>query len=304
MKKLTLSFAFITLTMSIFSCTQTQENAAYIHQQSADSTQAIVTEPNSTTTVPKANLQDRKFIRSADLKFETKDVRQTTYLIEDVTTRYGGFITQNQLRSDIISKETKPISADSLVEITTFNVENSLSLRVPNRNLDSLVRMLNKNIQFLDYRNVSTEDVNLTMLSNSMKINRLENFDKRKQQINDEKNGKILEANIAEDNRLEHQIESDNYKINNLSLSDRVNYSTVNITIYQRTQTQKAFMVNPTVIEPYKPNVFLRLWDSFKDGWVAAEELIVFLMKFWMLIAIGLGIFALHRLSKTKSKTV
>ena len=42
-----------------------------------------------------------KFIRTADLKFKVKSVIKSTYNIEDLTARQGGFVTYTNLSSNI-----------------------------------------------------------------------------------------------------------------------------------------------------------------------------------------------------------
>jgi hypothetical protein len=299
MKKLTLSFTFLGM-ICLYACSSKQEAQMTKNYAEADTVAASYASPEPQSTESKTTKDNRKFLRTADLKFRTKDVRKATYLVEDLTRHFDGFITRNDLQSRILYQDKTQISADSLLEITTFNVEGNISIRVPNRNLDSLVRQLNQLIDYLDHRTVTAEDVNLTLLRNSLKINRLESFDKRNQQVNDSRKGDILKANTAEEDRLDRQMASDDYKINNKDLEDKVNYSTVSLMLYQREQVSKALLPNPKSIESYKPNLFLRVWNSIKDGWVIIEEIIVFLFKLWAVIFLGLGGYWIYRMSRPK----
>ena len=47
------------------------------------------------------NESQRKFIRTADLKFRVKNVEKSTYNIEDITRHFGGFVTYTNLETTI-----------------------------------------------------------------------------------------------------------------------------------------------------------------------------------------------------------
>src|SRR5688572_3224375 len=57
----------------------------------ASSNAAVVGKADSTHT----------FIRTADIKFKVKDVKQSTFDIEDLVSRHGGYITYTNLSSTI-----------------------------------------------------------------------------------------------------------------------------------------------------------------------------------------------------------
>jgi hypothetical protein len=74
----------------------------------------------------------------------------------------------------------------------------------------------------------------------------------------------------------------------NLSLIDQVNYSTINLRVYQREVIKKELIENEKNISEYEPNLFSKMKDSLKDGWLFLEEFILFLLKLWPIIPIGL----------------
>lgn len=282
---------FMAIIAILTACSTNQEQTDYVGKSSEIvSAQADTVAISAPTTSIDAN-KKRKFIRTADVKFKTNDVRKTTYSIEKITTSFGGFIIHNDLQSNIIKKVRKQISADSLVEITTFTVENNISLRVPNRFVDTLLRSLNQHIAYLDHRTLNADDVNLTILSNSMKIKRLNGFDDINKTQNKKRKGDIIETSIAEGNRLDHQMQADDYKINNLDLEDKVNFSTITINLYQAEQISKTILPNPEKIKAYEPNIIFKIWDSIKIGWFVIETILVFLFKFWSIILLGLFIY-------------
>ena len=105
----------------------------------------------------------RQFIRTADVKFRVKNVPQSTYAIENATTKNGGFVIYTNLQSSISERETSKISPDSLIETTKYSVENNITIRVPNTQLDTVIKTIAKQIDFLDYRVIKADDVSLQL---------------------------------------------------------------------------------------------------------------------------------------------
>ena len=129
----------------------------------------------------KENKKDttHKFIRTAELKFKVKNVIKSTYEIEDITLKYSGFVNFTNLTSNIEKNTTMAISADSSLETTYFTVSNTLILRVPNTKLDSCLKEIAKQIDFLDFRIIKAEDVALQLLSNDLTQKRIVQNEKR-----------------------------------------------------------------------------------------------------------------------------
>lgn len=44
---------------------------------------------------------------------------------------------------------------------------------------------------------------------------------------------------------------------------------------------------NQEVIDNYRTNVFLRIWDSVKTGWIFFEDVIIVLARLWMFLLLG-----------------
>jgi hypothetical protein len=111
---------------------------------------------------------NRRFIRTADLKFKVKSVVKATYGIEDIVGQQGGFVTYTNLYSTIDYVNSTAISADSTLETTHFTVLNSMTIRIPNRKLDTTLKAIAKHIDYLDHRIITADDVALQLLSNDL----------------------------------------------------------------------------------------------------------------------------------------
>ena len=251
-------FLFSTSIFSI-SCTNgvEKESANIASEMTADSTSII---PDNSNLAKNEALKNKKFIRTAESKFRVKDVKQTTQRIHDLTNKYGGYVSSMSLKSEPSVNKKIQISADSLVEVEEFIVRNELTIRVPNQQLDSLLREVFKMVDYWDNCELKTDDASLQLLGNSLKIKRLESFSGRNKTNIDMKKGNIMIASEAEKDGLAHENQADNYKVDQQSIEDRVNFSVVNLQIYQAESIQMTVIPDIKNIEPYRPNIFFERW--------------------------------------------
>jgi len=256
----------------------------------------VITEaPISSSAAVEKKDSTRKFVRTADLKFKVKSVPQTTYAIENITNKFDGFVTYTNLQSNIIDQYETKISQDSTLESIRYNVENNITIRVPNKRLDTVIKCIAKQIDFLDYRIIKADDVSLKMLSNQLSQQRSANKEKRVEKAIDTKGKKINDVMEAENNLANQKEQKDAAKLENLSIQDQINFSTLTIQIYQRESIKQEIIANTKDYNHYKPNIGIRLLDSVKTGWNVLLDIIVFVFQIWWLLLIGFGGFFLYK---------
>jgi hypothetical protein len=279
--------AVITLLISCKKSEASEETSVDAVATSADSisSSAAVEKEGST----------RKFIRTADLKFKVKNVTQSTYAIENITNKFDGFVTYTNLQSNIIDKFETKVSQDSTLETTRYNVENNITIRVPNKRLDTVIKSIAKQINFLDYRIIKADDISLKMLSNQLSQKRSNSNEKRIEKAIDTKGKKINDIMDAETNLANQKEQNDTAKLENLSIQDQVNFSTLTIQIYQHESVKQEMNANMKDYNYYKPNIGIRILDSLKTGWYVLLDVIVFLFQIWWLLFISIGGFILYK---------
>jgi Domain of unknown function (DUF4349) len=236
-----------------------------------------------------------KFVRTADLKFKVKSVIKSTYDIEDITNQQGGFVTYTNLTSNVNNVSTTAISADSSLETTNYLVTNTITLRVPNTKLDTTLKEISRNIDFLDYRIIKAEDVALSILSNNLAQKRAAKNEERLTNAIDNKGKKLNETTVAEEVLLSKQEQADNAKISNLSLKDQINFSTIKLSIYQRETIKREVISNDKNITAYEPGFGSKFLESLKFGWEILESFIIFLTKFWGLFLFVVVVYFLYK---------
>lgn len=260
----------------------------------------VSAEGNTVESLSKNKVPDRKLVRTADIKFKVKDVARSTYAIESVVNRYGGLITNNNLQSRISETSRTKVSRDSLLETSRYAVENHLTLRIPNRSLDTVVKAIASEIQYLDYRVIKADDVALQMLSNQLAQQRNAAHNKRLAGGIDTKGKKLNQIADAEANLLGKNEGSDMAAIQNLSLQDQVNFSTITLAMYQNEAVRSELVAIAKTGGDYG-SFGLEIWDGVKNGWFILERIIAFFVQLWSLFLIGgLVIFVFRRYLRKK----
>jgi Domain of unknown function (DUF4349) len=241
----------------------------------------------SSSAAKEKNDPDRKFIRTADIKFKVENVEKSTYNIEDVCNNHGGFVTYTNLTSNVDEHTETNISKDSLLETTLYTVTNNITLRIPNTKLDTTLKDIAKNVDYLDYRIIKADDMRLQILGNDFtQIRNTKNLTRLSNDI--EKNTKVLDQTTqAEEVILSKQEIADNAKLANLSLNDQIKFSTVNIAIYQRQGVKRNVVYNEKNIDKYDIGLGHKIIESVLYGWKLLVILIVSITKVW-----GIALFA------------
>jgi hypothetical protein len=237
----------------------------------------------------------RKFIRTANVKFKVNNVIRTTSTIEDIVGTMGGFVAHTNLTSNRDNKTLVPISEDSSLETTYYTVTNSMTLRVPDTRLDSTLRAIAANVEYLDYRIISAQDVSLDFLANRMAEERLGKQQKRLEHAIDKRGKKLRETIDGEEQLAGRTEEIDSRKLSTLSMIDRVKFSTVQLDIYQRQAIAREMLPNDLNIAAYEPGFGTKLENALEYGWDIFATFILGLAKLWGFILFGIIIVILYK---------
>lgn len=237
----------------------------------------------------------RKFIHTADLRFRTKDLVQSTFQIEALVARFDGYVANTTLNSHVDHVYTTPISADSLLETTKYTVTNRVTIRIPSAKLDTTLKSLIQHVDFLDHRTITATDVQLMLLGNRMTTERVAKHEERVTEAIDEQGKKLRETVTAEEKLLDCQEQADKARMQNLELQDRIAFSTITLDLYQRQDIRREVLANEQNIERYEPGFFSQVAEALENGWELLLSFLVFLAGSWSVVLIGIGAFLLLR---------
>ena len=155
----------VVILCTILSCNHNQ-NDNKENKTLADSTYNKQAQKNSTTN--ETELPKNAFLKTVDIKFKVKDVVSTTTIIENICNAQGGFLTYSNLLSSINNKVSVAVSIDSSMEINNYSVSNSIIIRVPNNKLDTVLKAIALDVDYLDHRIIKADDVGLQIFTNKL----------------------------------------------------------------------------------------------------------------------------------------
>jgi hypothetical protein len=254
---------------------------------------------SSSSAVENSRDSIHQFIRTADAKFKVDNVARATYRIEDITSQLGGYVSYTNLTSKVNSKYSTAVSADSSLQTTNYDVQNTMIIRVPNTMLDSAMKSLAPLVAYLDFRQIKANDAALQLLSNRLKQARIAKHEARMNQAIDENRKKLNETTDAQEALLNRQEQADNALIDNLGLTDQVKFSTINLSLYQDETSERAMIFNEKSVTPYQPGLITQLTEAAQFGWNLFTAIVVFAVRLWPVLFIGLAvIFGYRRFRK------
>lgn len=262
------------------------------------------TDPSKITVNPVSdfNQTDKMMIRTASLNMEVKNVYESTRRIEEKAAQLGAYIENSQLETNILSEETYPTTKDSALEVRRYTVSNQMSVRVPQKNLSEFLNSLNDEIQFLDHRNITAEDISLEIYKSRLEEERSKSTAGKLNQLSNEK-GEIYDRKssiLAADNQQSNVIRE---KTERLKTYDKVAYSTVNLLISEREKIAETPVLNfKNYEQKYKPGFWNEAGNSLYGGFVLLLSLLNGLLYLWpFLFLLGLSYLAYKNLRRARN---
>lgn len=241
----------------------------------------------------------KKFVRTADVKFRVQDVTKASLKVEDITAKFGGYVSYTNLENNVLSSTTENYKEDSLIEVQKTQMVSNIVLRVPNTKLDSLLRELGGMVTAFDYRKITADDVSLQYLMNEKVIKAKRRKAGRLEYGIDSKGRRLYEITDAEDYLTSAGLDADGKEIENLGLLADVQFSKVVINMYQLPVVTSTIVVSDRVYDNYKPSFGYRLVNALEKSWNGLLEIILMLMQVWYLIVLLLlGVWATRKYAK------
>jgi len=250
----------------------------------------------SSTAATTTNIdENRKIIRTADLQFRVKDVAESTYEIEKIVQKHGGWVSESNLGTEQLLNYKIKVSEDSSLVISKYVVRNTIIIRTPFQELDTTLKSLVPLIEYLDYRIISAKDVTFDLMAEQLKQKRLADYNSRMKRHADTKPSKMDDLTEAERQMLIQQERADYAYIEELKLFDQIAYSTITIDMYETEKYEQLMVPNADEIKAYKPGFGKRFVNGLKFGWIIIQEIVLVVVNLWGVIVIGIGIFILVR---------
>ncbi len=237
-----------------------QENGTYTPTASNGSEESKDIADDATT-LPR----ERKMIWTADLRFQVKNVDQSTEAVQELCERYGAFVSNMRFSS------------------SPYQLSNYIEIRVKNDEFHHLISAFRKEATFVDEFEVASEDVTEEYVDIESRLKTKRDVRDRYIEVLRNKAHTVKEILEAEEaiRVVTEEIEVIEGRLR--YLNDKVNFSTIRLNIYE------------TVKYSQKPNTYEKsyvddLSDGFNSGWSAIKEIflgIVTLWPLWILLTLG-----------------
>ncbi|MCD7971828.1 MAG: DUF4349 domain-containing protein [Candidatus Azobacteroides sp.] len=255
---------------------------------------------SSSVAIPGKQDSLRKFIRTACLNFRTQDVIQAIYAIEEIAERHDGFTQKSDLISYYHYDKYIKVSKDSTLKLIYYTLKADMVIRVPVSALDATLKEIAPWIEYLDYRKLEANDVHLLLLSTQLTQNREKQGIERVKNAIDNQEKRFRETIQGEELLSEKKRRSDEALLAKLTMEDKINYSTIYLSVYGNEMVKKEIIAHEENIEGYRPGFIYRLTEACKAGWNAFIEVILFLANLWAFILLVIVIIVSYKTYKKK----
>lgn len=202
-----------------------------------------------------------KLIKTANYRFEVENAQRSIDAIETSIRKYHGFISSSDMRVD------NPL------------LENKITIRVANEYFQDLLKEIDKQAQYVNFRDIKTEDVSKQFVDLESRLKTKREVEQRYIEILRKKAGTIEELLNAEKQigELQEEIEATVSRIN--YLKDEVRYSTINLEFYQTIAVETTVAGANTTWQDMK--------KALLSGWMGLLAVITGVLYLWPLLFIG-----------------
>ncbi len=220
---------------------------------------------------------DKKIVKNGNLTIEVKKIDEFHAVVRDAVKRAGGYIArEDQNKSD-------------------YKVENTVTVKVPVDQFESVIFSLTSNQDKIIERKISSEDVTGEVVDTRSRIEAKKKVrDRYLDLLKQARNmGEILQVE-TEINDVQEQIEAASGRVNYLTHAAAM--STIQITYFQ--------VVGQQIQENKTPGFGERMLNAFKSGGIWVGEFLIFLINIWpVMLSVFLLLFVLKKI-KPKAKSI
>lgn len=212
----------------------------------------------------------RKIIKEGEITFETKDVNKTETLIAKTVQQINGYI-----------------SKDEILDFSD-KFEHRLTIRIPSDKFDFFLSKISESAEKLDSKNINVLDVTEEYIDVEARVKTKKELENRYQEL-------LKQArNVNEVLSIEKELAKQREEIESVEgrfrfLKDRISFSTLTVTYYQRTDSTFGFGS--------------KFGQAIKNGWYLLLQFCIAFTNFWAFIIVGvLGIYIYKIISRKNIK--
>ncbi|HEY9007217.1 MAG TPA: DUF4349 domain-containing protein [Ohtaekwangia sp.] len=273
-------YVFLVLSCLVMSCGAKKLAEADVAADSIDATDVLTKAQLASAPNPPSDLYTSgklKIIKDVHYRFEVDNVKKSTENIENAIRKYPAYISSSNLRLD------NPI------------LENKITIRVQSEYFADLLKDIDLEAKFVNFRDVKTDDVSKEFVDLESRLRTKREVEQRYMDILRAKAGTIEELMQAEQQigQLHEEIEATVSRIN--YLKDQVSYSTIELEFYQTISQEITSADAVTLLD--------RLHNALGTGLEGLEVIVIALAYIWpILLAAGITVIYLRFIRRQINK--
>ncbi|MBW8522318.1 DUF4349 domain-containing protein [Chryseobacterium chendengshani] len=285
-----------TLLMGIYSCKKGEVSSSDLEAYAT--TDSVATISDSVSSVATMKVEDKQFVKTANVNMEVKDVYDATISMEKSVQELGGFVTHSNLHTNIISEETFNTSGEEAMLVKKYQTENTMQVRVPTQKLGELLILINNKKLFLNSRMINAEDVTADIKYAELEGKRIKKTSENISQLKTNKD----KVNMSNENMSEENQQ----QLANMDVTDHLKYSTVDIYIKEpKLRIAEIAVSNSQSIDnKYKFNFVYDIKNAFVEGFYLIQKILVGLVTIWPIVIIAGLTFYFYRKNKSNKKSL
>jgi DNA repair exonuclease SbcCD ATPase subunit len=259
MKTIFLISGLLAIVALVCSCSSNSDSTSVASV--SESTEANVSPQFASLTADIYSNGLTKLIKTANYRIQVENVQRSVEAIELSIRKFQGFVTSSNMR------------------LYDRSLESKLTIRVQTENFQDLLKEIDKQALYVNFRDIKTEDVSKQFVDLESRLKTKREVEQRYMEILRTKAGTIEELLNAEKQigALQEEIEATISRIS--FLKDEVRYSTIELEVYQ-TVAQDRFAGNNDAVGE-------NMIEAVVQGWGGLLTVITGLLYLWPWILIG-----------------
>jgi len=254
--------------LTISSCSKKQEELYFSPPESVMKEQSLQEDEQKNNEVETV---ERKIIKQGSIKFETADIKKTKSLIVQTVQDLNGYI-----------------SKDNVYDYSD-RYEHRLTIRIPAEKFDLLLKTISESVDKLDSKNIDVLDVTEEYIDIEARVKTKKELQAKYIELL-KKATKVEEILSIEKEIGNIQTEIESVEGRMKYLADRIAFSTLTVTYYQKTTFEFGFSS--------------KFADGLINGWNVFLWFIVGLSHLWVFIIIVILMIFIIKYWKKKKKNV
>lgn len=260
--------AIVLLIVSILSCNSNgPTEKLHLEGVEVSETYDAVEESESTVLASadskKEAPQELKIIKSAKVRYKVKKVEMATNQINKMVQQFNGFVSDQRFQN------------------TLYQIENRFTIKVPHQHFDTLLDSLVRVADFVDYENITTQDVTEEYIDLKSRLQTKLEVKQRYEMILRQRAKTVKDILAAEEklSSIQEEIESVQGRLH--YLTNKVSFSTIQVDLYETVNYKE----EP---ESYSRTFVSKTKEGLSFGWRLVESIVLGLIYIWPLILISI----------------